>query len=593
MKKILCFFTVMVVCLQLHSQIRRVTDHRTVLQKQTVMLYEGAGFSGQAKSLSLGQHLLSDFNDMTSSIKVPAGIVVAIYEHGTATQGYGIWVDLLEDCSDLSVYNFNDKVSYVNVFYATKDNLYDWVRNAIKDGQFIPGHWERKKAKPTTVLANTVAVVAPPIAAPLPTEPSVLAVNGANTTISSLGIQTIEGKILWERAMNDQLGVVGNDYRGIEELGPACFQRESNNPVIPDFLNFWYLQKQKNDHRPVVYYKRTLAGNIKRVHQVNISGTFEDYDVNIDIVPDPKYMYMLTDAHNPEYTTLMKSQYYGSLSITGESGCPSSFDALEAEISENIRQGDNYKAKLISLTENRVGTKICVYGPWIWDEGHCCHPEIHPAEQVWWSEAQQNNIKKYNLNVLCDASRRFFWRRQMDDGKKLTPWAEPPVKGLFAIAFEYTLPNFSTAAVAYTTKKFEANYIDHFNLAEYPGANKTYNLIYDGKNIVSFVPNNEAFKVSFEHVGMVPGATNKIRGFLVIETSVGTLEQIATSAVYPYSSPPVTIKLPEGSSPSQAPEIMEKLFFKKNPGHYYFTVTEKNVSTGGPGGVIENIGRSN
>lgn len=115
MKKIICFISVMVVCLHLHSQIRRVTDHRNVLQKQTVMLYEGAGFSGQAKSLNLGQYLLSDFNDMTSSIKVPAGVVVAIYEHGTATQGYGIWVDLMEDCPDLSVYNFNDKVSYVNV----------------------------------------------------------------------------------------------------------------------------------------------------------------------------------------------------------------------------------------------------------------------------------------------------------------------------------------------------------------------------------------------------------------------------------------------------------------------------------------------
>ena len=84
------------------------------------------------------------------------------------------------------------------MFYATKDNLYDWVRNAIKDGQFIPGHWERKKAKPTTVPANTVAVVAPPIAAPLPTEPSVLAVSGATTTITSLGVFTTEGKSYWE-----------------------------------------------------------------------------------------------------------------------------------------------------------------------------------------------------------------------------------------------------------------------------------------------------------------------------------------------------------------------------------------------------------
>ncbi|HRF17436.1 MAG TPA: hypothetical protein PK977_04680, partial [Chitinophagaceae bacterium] len=81
--------------------------------------------------------------------------------------------------------------------------------------------------------------------------------------------------------------------------------------------------------------------------------------------------------------------------------------------------------------------------------------------------------------------------------------------------------------------KFEADYIQHYNLAEYPNANQTYNLVYNGKNIVSFVPNNNAFKVSFEHVGISPEDNNKIRGFLVLETSVGKTTQIATQDYYP------------------------------------------------------------
>ena len=587
MKKIFCFFTVMVVCLHLHSQIRRVTDHRTVLQKQTVMLYEGAGFSGQAKSLSPGQHLLSDFNDMASSIKVPAGIVVAIYEHGTATQGYGIWVDLLEDCTDLSVYNFNDKVSYVNVFYATKDNLYDWVRNAIKDGQFIPGHWERKKAKPTTVPANTVAVVAPPIAAPLPTEPSVLAVSGATTTITSLGVFTTEGKSYWETA-KQQMGVIGNDFRGREEIGTACFERDSNNFFIPDNFNFWYPQRPANDHRPPA--KKTLSGKVIRSDQANIQGTYADFDVNIDIVPYPNYAYLLNTAHKPEFTTIMKLQ-----DIPYDvKDCPPSFDAIEAEIAEDYwPKGDHTfgRARLTDMALKRVGKGICVYGLWIYDMGHCCHPEIHPAEQIWWQDTI-NTTKQYNLNVLCDASRRFWWRKQMDDGTKLKPWAEPPIKGLFAIAFEYSMPK-TDASANVKTKQFEANYIDHYNLTEYSNANQTYSLVYQGKTIVTFKPNNNAFKVSFEQVGIAPDDPSKIKGFLVLETEVGKLSQIATSISVFNGSTPQIVKLPANSTPDKAPQQYEDKFFKKEEGHYYFTVTEKNVSSGGPGGMIENIGRSN
>lgn len=585
MKKILWLLVLILFYANLHSQIL-VRDSRVGIQKKAVVLYENTNYTGQSKALTPGQYQLSDFNDLASSIKVPAGMVAIIYEHGNNTMGYGRWVDLLEDCPDFSVYNFNDKTSYINIFLKLKDNTYEWARNANVNGSFVAGHWERKRARP--LPPNTVAVVAPPIPAPLPTTPSVLVVNGPNTTISSLGIQTVEGRGLWTTAINDQMGVIGNDYRGIEELGSACFQRASNNLLIPDFFNFWYLQQQQRDHRSVKFFKRTLAGSVKQARQVHIDGTFEDYDVNIDIYPDPKYKYLITDAHKPDYTNLMKTQYYGSFTKSGESGCPSAFDFVEAEITEKYKQPKDNEARLAELTKERIGKKICVYGPWIWDEGHCCHPEIHPAEQVWWNE-QTGNVKKYGLNVLCDASRRFWWRNQMDDGSKLKPWAEPPIKGLFAIAFEVNIPKLTAAAVGYTVKTFEVENIQHYNVKEFPNADQVYNLMHNGKPIVSFIPHNNAFKVSFEHVGIVPGAPDKIRGFLVIETSVGTTTQIATSAVYPLSNPVQIIKLPEGSSPSQAPQIMESTFFKKVEGHYLFNVTEKNISKGGSVmGMMEN-----
>ncbi|HRG82390.1 MAG TPA: hypothetical protein PLO99_07730 [Chitinophagaceae bacterium] len=583
MKKSFAVALLLASCFQVFSQKPvRVTRPETVLiQKKQVVLFDNINFSGVSKAYGPGEYLLSNFNDQAASIRVPDGMVAYLYEHASQGKGYGISVDLLEDVADLGTLQFSKKLSYLVVFTSTRENTFVWARNAMVNGQFVPGHWERKKANPGP--PNTIAVVSPPIEAPLPTTPSVLTVNGPNTNIQQLGIQTTEGRSLWERAMNTQLGIIGNDFRGIEELGSACFQRASNNLLIPDNLNFWYLQKNQRDHRNVKYFKRTLTGEITRVHQVHIEGTFEDFDANIDIKPDPSFLSLLTDAHGPEYTALMKTQYYGSFTTSGESGCPSgSFTTLEAEIADKYRPADGYKSKLIELNEDRVGKKIAVYGPWIWDEGHCCHPEIHPAEQLWWNETN-NNEKVHNLNVVCDASRRFFWRNQMDDGTKLKPWAEPPIKGLFAIAFEYSIPAVAMEATAgHTTKTFEVNNIQHHNVIEYPAADQVYNLTYNGKNIISFIPHNNAFKVSFEQVGISPADRNKIRGFLVIETSVGVTTQKETSAIYPLSNPPTRVNLPANADPSAAPQIMESIFFSKEAGLYYFKLIEKNITTGRP-----------
>jgi hypothetical protein len=383
-------------------------------------------------------------------------------------------------------------------------------------------------------------------------------------------------------------GVIGNDYRGREEIGTAAFERASSHMAVPNFINFWYPQKQGKDQRSPAYFKRTLTGTVIDSRQSYLEGSsydirkaFEDFDVNIDIKPDSAYRYLITDGHKPEHTVIMKSQYYGSFTKSGSGDCPSAFNIVEAEISDHYQPPTGYKSKLVELNQKRIGKKICVYGPWIWDEGHCCHPEIHPAEQLWWSQSE-GNVIKFNLNVVCDASRRFWWRSQMDGGTKLKPWAEPPIKGLFAIAFEYALPKADVTAVSYNTLKFEADHIQHYNLNENPNSNKTYNLVYNGQNIVSFVPNNNAFKVSFEHVGISPEDHQKIRGFLVLETSVGKTTQIATQAVIPGTNPPQLFKLPQGSNPSQAPQILEKTFFKKEEGHYYFTVTQSIVRNGTP-----------
>ena len=117
-----------------------------------VILYEGPEYSGQSKELAAGIHRFTtpaDFNDLASSIKVPAGFVAVIFEHVNQSGGYGNYVDLMEDCANLSIYDFNDKVSYLNIFSATARPGYVYVRNRMTNNQFVAGHWERERAGAT------------------------------------------------------------------------------------------------------------------------------------------------------------------------------------------------------------------------------------------------------------------------------------------------------------------------------------------------------------------------------------------------------------------------------------------------------------
>jgi hypothetical protein len=223
----------------------------------------------------------------------------------------------------------------------------------------------------------------------------------------------------------------------------------------------------------------------------------------------------------------------------------------------------------------RVGKQIAMYGPWIYDIGHCDHPEIHPAEQIWWTEDAPDNGMVYHLSVVADASKRFLWRSQMDDGTKLHPWGAPPITGLFAIAFEVPV---DTVRVGTTGQRFDVGNVDLRNAASVPGSSQAHNLVYQGQTLVSFIPHNDSFKVSFENVGLKTGGISLntgavVRGFLVIETTVGTVKQIATRVPLLEGTQPIFVDVPLGSDPDKVDQRIEQKAFQKEDGHNVFTLT--------------------
>ena len=100
--------------------------------------------------------------------------------------------------------------------------------------------------------------------------------------------------------------------------------------------------------------------------------------------------------------------------------------------------------------------KIGMYGPWLKEEAHCNHPEIHPVEMLW-SETVFPQVKY--LCLFQDDSDRFGYYSDFPDyeearniflqiptqankvkledvKRKIHPWAATPLSGQFYIAFE-------------------------------------------------------------------------------------------------------------------------------------------------------------
>jgi hypothetical protein len=131
-----------------------------------VTLFSDRQFAGVSVPLDEGEtRFTADFNDAASSVQVAPGYCAVLYEHANEYGGFGASVDLLEDCSDLSVYDFDKKTSYVRVLRTESHGLL-YRRGAMRDGQFVPGHWERQRASGGPPLNSTVAVVAPPVPPP-------------------------------------------------------------------------------------------------------------------------------------------------------------------------------------------------------------------------------------------------------------------------------------------------------------------------------------------------------------------------------------------------------------------------------------------
>ncbi|WP_163992738.1 alkaline phosphatase family protein [Pyxidicoccus caerfyrddinensis] len=135
-----------------------------------IVLFSDRGFRGDSITLGIGSTRFVDaatFNDTTLSVRVPAGWCVKLYEHANENGGYGRSVELMADCPDLGALGLGQAISYVTVFSAERD-AFVFVRGRMEGGNFVPGHWERRRAS-GAAPSQGAPVVSPPL--PPPTQP--------------------------------------------------------------------------------------------------------------------------------------------------------------------------------------------------------------------------------------------------------------------------------------------------------------------------------------------------------------------------------------------------------------------------------------
>jgi phospholipase C len=176
-----------------------------------ITLFEIVNFGGQAVGVDEGSTRFStpaQLKDFASSIRVAPGHCAVLYEHANEFGGYGLSVDLLEDCPSLSAYGFDKKLSFIRVFRTERDG-YLYARGRMSDGTYVPGHWERKRAGGSPARdAATVAVVGPALPPPTTQAPDGIEIHDHRRDRSS-NIKHLFVLMLENRSFDHMLGHSG------------------------------------------------------------------------------------------------------------------------------------------------------------------------------------------------------------------------------------------------------------------------------------------------------------------------------------------------------------------------------------------------
>lgn len=374
---------------------------------------------------------------------------------------------------------------------------------------------------------------------------SIIFLKAQTTTLTNLG--PFKDNALYERALNNQLGVIGNDFYGDIQIGFAPAEG-----LAKAFANAtWY-----NSHFPIDGYKRTICGTLHQYY-IRSRDSNDDDDVHFIVRPNlPNSAYLL-DLHNNKIkidnltkvskVNFLQTEYaqmsnYDLQSIETIEGYNDIIKSVNLKVQgllhtpHFLREAKykilgeidlpyhNYLSRFSGYLPKEELNCSCIYGPWVNDRldafGGSYHDylEIHPTEQAWWTYKKKNSEVIYHLAAFGDNSGVYNDRSHYDtDGGNLSffgTWHQCPQVETFAIPFEMR-KNTPTLNVLLENKLVNGGAIKSLDEASV----KT--LRYNQRDIIK-VTNQSWLSVSFEKTGIykIIGKDTIIRGFIVLKASL-------------------------------------------------------------------------
>jgi hypothetical protein len=177
------------------------------------------------------------------------------------------------------------------------------------------------------------------------------------------------------------------------------------------------------DHRPFLEYKQTFCGKLDHFYWFHFPLSFQEQDWNNVVVPGKLFMPMFEDAKR-----LLNSAAGLPECNAGAGQC------LEIEITPGKEGYRNLFFDKKDLDDEKKssplqGRELCFYGPWVNDEVHGVHPEIHPSELIWWQDQATDPNPGWWLLTVTDKSGRFADRSHFPgapQNERWLPWAAKP-----------------------------------------------------------------------------------------------------------------------------------------------------------------------
>lgn len=270
--------------------------------------------------------------------------------------------------------------------------------------------------------------------------------------------------------------------------------------------NIGICEAEKSDGgpwEPVSGQKQTLCGRMPLNRIATLARENPDGDVDIYLRPNPTFNWLMTRSKRPA------GSYFQSGSIGGEI-------AFKEPGNQSGNDGAIYFKNIpATLLVNR---DICMYGAWVSDFGHDSQPEIHPVQQMWFTE-QLAGSTVYHLFSMFDNSKRFNDGNDFNAGCT-KPWIQSPLENTFYLPFELAVPGsiLNRLEIVDSTIIYDIEIVSSHKMNGYDSGHSSLNIVYKGLTIIKVNSSNQSFPYVWLECIYMDG--NKIKGFLKIKTSV-------------------------------------------------------------------------